>query len=302
MFGPNVPKPGGVKKGWMRQFVVVCDFKLFLYDISQDSQVLDMRDPEFSVTSVKESDVIHASKRDIPCIFRISTSQLEGGKRSHTLMLAESESEKTKWVVALSELHRILKRNNLPDKCVYSACVVVEGGGSACSALRGAMCACVVEGARVVVGGDAGLALLDLERGELTPRRHHAPVARLLYVLSEQLLVVIAGRGRHVRLVPIRALECSEVECVKLAESKGAVDIAAGELHASAYGFAVVCKRQVTICTIHGTKINIALKKITDIDGGKVCSGRNLTIATGSSVIPRLTLSSRHLQMHFFHL
>lgn len=49
---------------------------------------------------------------------QISTSQLEGGKRSHTLMLAESESEKTKWVVALSELHRILKRNNLPDKCV----------------------------------------------------------------------------------------------------------------------------------------------------------------------------------------
>ncbi|RVE49912.1 hypothetical protein evm_005380 [Chilo suppressalis] len=249
----KVPKPGGVKKGWMRQFVVVCDFKLFLYDISQDrnalpsvcvSQVLDMRDPEFSVTSVKDSDVIHASKRDIPCIFRISTSQLEGGKRSHTLMLAESESEKTKWVVALSELHRILKRNNLPDKCVYSACVVVEGGGSACSALRGALCACVIEGTRICVGGDNGLALLDLERGELTPRRHHAPISRLLHVPAEQLLVVIAGRGRHVRLVPIRALECSEVECVKLAESKGAVDIAAGELHASAYGFAVVCKRQ----------------------------------------------------------
>lgn len=51
-------------------------------------------------------------------IQQISTSQLEGGKRYHTLMLAESESEKTKWVVALSELHRILKRNNLPDKYV----------------------------------------------------------------------------------------------------------------------------------------------------------------------------------------
>uniref|UniRef100_A0A2A4JBZ4 non-specific serine/threonine protein kinase n=1 Tax=Heliothis virescens TaxID=7102 RepID=A0A2A4JBZ4_HELVI len=248
----KVPKPGGVKKGWMRQFVVVCDFKLFLYDISQDrnalpsvcvSQVLDMRDPEFSVTSVKDSDVIHANKRDIPCIFRISTSQLEGGKRSHTLMLAESESEKTKWVVALSELHRILKRNNLPDKCVYSACVVLDS--TAAATVRNALCACVLERSRICVGGEAGLALIDLERAEVTPRRAHAPVSTIAYVPHEQLLVVIAGRGRHVRLVPIRALECAEVECVKLAESKGALALAAGPLSHAAHGFAVLCKRQV---------------------------------------------------------
>ena len=75
----RVPKPGGVKKGWIRQYVVVCDFKLFLYDISPDrsalpavfvSQILDMRDEEFEVSSVRESDVIHANKKDIPCIFR----------------------------------------------------------------------------------------------------------------------------------------------------------------------------------------------------------------------------------------
>lgn len=77
----KVPKMGGVKKGWVRQFVVVCDFKLFLYDISPDrnalpsvyvSQVLDMRDEEFSVSSVRDSDVIHATKKDIPCIFRVT--------------------------------------------------------------------------------------------------------------------------------------------------------------------------------------------------------------------------------------
>lgn len=81
----KVPRYGGVKKGWMRQFVVVCDFKLFLYDISQDrnalpavtvSQVLDMRDPEFAVSSVRESDVIHAGKKDIPCIFRVCISTI----------------------------------------------------------------------------------------------------------------------------------------------------------------------------------------------------------------------------------
>lgn len=71
---------GAVKRGWVRQFVVVCDFKLFLYDITADrsalpsvhvSQVLDMRDPEFAVTGVRESDVIHAAKKDVPCIFRV---------------------------------------------------------------------------------------------------------------------------------------------------------------------------------------------------------------------------------------
>nr|XP_037876079.1 serine/threonine-protein kinase Genghis Khan isoform X2 [Bombyx mori] len=246
----KVPKPGGVKKGWMRQFVVVCDFKLFLYDISQDrnalpsvcvSQVLDMRDPEFSVTSVKDSDVIHASKRDIPCIFRISTSQIEGGKRSHTLMLAESDSEKTKWVVALSELHRILKRNNLPDKCVYSACTVADSGAGA--ALRGALCACILERTRLCVGGEAGLVLLDLERGELVPKRGPAHVHSVVYVPNEQLLVTISGRGRHVRLVPIRALE-ADVDSVKLPETKGALTLAAGATRAGACGFAVLCKKQ----------------------------------------------------------
>lgn len=76
----KVPKSGVIKRGWIRQFVVVCDFKLFLYDISTDrcalpsvsvSQVLDMRDPEFSVGSVRESDVIHAAKKDVPCIFKV---------------------------------------------------------------------------------------------------------------------------------------------------------------------------------------------------------------------------------------
>jgi hypothetical protein len=48
----KVPKPGGIKKGWHRQFAVICDFKLFLFDAIGDRQtqisqsaslVIDMR-------------------------------------------------------------------------------------------------------------------------------------------------------------------------------------------------------------------------------------------------------------------
>ncbi len=41
------------------------------------------------------------------------------GVRHQCLMLADSESEKTKWVVALNELHRILKKNKLPGELSF---------------------------------------------------------------------------------------------------------------------------------------------------------------------------------------
>lgn len=39
-------------------------------------------------------------------------------------MLADTESEKNKWIVALSELHRILKRNNLPNMTVVRVQII----------------------------------------------------------------------------------------------------------------------------------------------------------------------------------
>lgn len=42
-------------------------------------------------------------------------------------MLADTESEKNKWIVALNELHRILKRNNLPNTTVIKIKILLYG-------------------------------------------------------------------------------------------------------------------------------------------------------------------------------
>lgn len=141
-----------------------------------------MRDPEFAVTGVRESDVIHAAKKDVPCIFRvyifaiknvvlkqclnsfylqITTSLIDGGPASHTLMLADTESEKAKWVVALSELHRILKRNNLPNTAIFRVREILD---SSLSVMRGAQSALIIDPDRLLLGTEDGLYCLDLDR------------------------------------------------------------------------------------------------------------------------------------------
>ncbi|XP_044731318.1 serine/threonine-protein kinase Genghis Khan isoform X2 [Chrysoperla carnea] len=253
----KVPKQGGVKKGWIRQFVVVCDFKLFLYDISPDrnalpsvwvSQVLDMRDPEFTVSGVRESDVIHAAKKDIPCIFRITTSLIEApGPKNHTLMLADTENEKTKWVVALTELHRILKRNNLPNTCIFHARELLD---NTVSITKNAMSGIIIDSDRLVIGAEEGLFCVDLDHSEIAKVGESKKIYELWYIADEQLIVVVSGKQRHVRLVPVRALDGADVEWIKVAESKGCITLTAGPIMSrspstqSLYCLCVATKKQ----------------------------------------------------------
>ncbi|XP_078593884.1 serine/threonine-protein kinase MRCK alpha-like isoform X17 [Branchiostoma floridae x Branchiostoma japonicum] len=286
----KVPRPGGVKKGWIRQLAVVCDFKLFLYDVPEGknaqpgvvvSQVLDMRDDEFSVSSVLASDVIHANRKDIPCIFRVTHSQLDPpGLQCQTLVLADSEHDKVKWVGALNELHKILKKNKLPDRSIYHAKEVYD---STLPIIRTAMSAEILDPERIALGTEEGLFVVELTKDSIVKVGEGKKVFQIEALAGEQVVVVISGKGRHVRLHPWVALDGSEVESIKIPETKGCTMFAMGAIRqGSTMCLCTAVKRHVFVYELNRTKTRH--KKIKDltmpnnvqwmaVTNGRLCAG-----------------------------
>ncbi|XP_052058877.1 serine/threonine-protein kinase MRCK alpha-like isoform X2 [Mytilus californianus] len=226
----RVPRLGGIKKGWTRQFVVVCDFKLFLYDTPPDrnqptnvvQQVLDMRDEEFSVSAVLPSDVIHANKKDIPCILRVTTSEMNPpGSKYQVLMLAESEQERHRWVGALNELHKLLRKNKLPYKSAFQAQEVYDNSLSLVKSTNSCL---ILEQNKLLMGTDEGLFVAQLNKDVLIrigDKNEKKPVYQVELVHDEQLVVYTSGRQHHIKIIHQSVLEGHEGDPVKIPETKG---------------------------------------------------------------------------------
>ena len=296
---------GGVKKGWTRMFVVVCDFKLFLYDLTATAPdlgsnalsnhgnsmglmgnsgfgtlnsnnnsnsnfssgvsdtvsffnnplvsvntLIDMRDEHFSVSGVSESEVIHANKKDVCCIFKVCTSMLaecaEGSNSSSMtsqsnafsddaqsecqyseqkftqLMMVDRESERNKWIDALHELHRIIRKNKLsyrnalkPFKLLNSVQLPL---------LRNFLninCCCLIDETRLLLGTEDGLVVVELDIQVYRKIVKTNKVLLAEYSPKDQLIVVLSGKHRKVKLLPTKGLDHDNTEWVKLGETKG---------------------------------------------------------------------------------
>ncbi|OQR73867.1 serine/threonine-protein kinase Genghis Khan-like [Tropilaelaps mercedesae] len=298
----KVPKVGGVKKGWQRQFVAVCDFKLFLYDTQQlaggpgshgslghgaslahidkiqqacvsATQVLDMRDPDFMVSAVLESDVIHANRKDVPCIFRIATSMLDPpGLKSITLMMVDRESEKNKWVDALAELHRILKRNKLAHRRLVEPKQLLD---STLSIIKNCLSAVIISKERVLLGTEEGLFCVDLDNDEICKVGYNKKIEQLEYLPEEQLILCISGKQRNLRLIPVAALDLKHsVDWIKVADTKGCVTFCTTRLfhnHQSTHYFCVAVKKQVFIHQINRSKTRHGGRQIISLAAPVQC-------------------------------
>lgn len=89
-------------------------------------------------------------------------------------------------------------------------------------------------------------------------------VHQIELIPSEQLIAVISGRNRHVRLFPMAALDGRETEFYKLAETKGCQSIVSGHVrHGALTCLCVAMKRQVLCYELNQSKTRH--KKIKEI-------------------------------------
>uniref|UniRef100_A0A8D3AFA6 non-specific serine/threonine protein kinase n=1 Tax=Scophthalmus maximus TaxID=52904 RepID=A0A8D3AFA6_SCOMX len=234
----RIPKPSGVKKGWQRAFAVVSDCKLFLYDVPEgkstqpgvvSSLVLDLRDEEFSVSSVLASDVIHATRKDVPCIFRVTSSQLISQLCSVSLLvLAESEVEKRKWVRILESLQSILTKNLLKSRQVH---VLHEAYDASLPVIKTTLSAAVLDRERIALGTEDGLFVVEVTRDVIVRAVDSKKVYQIDLIPKEKMVALLCGRNRHVHLHPWEVLEGSEPAFdIKLTETKGCQALTTGVL------------------------------------------------------------------------
>ena len=297
-------KAKGVKKGWTRMFVVVCDFKLFLYDLTATATdlgsnalsnhgnsnsmmsnsgfgtlsnnnynsnfsstgdsvsyfnspfvsvntLIDMRDEQFSVSGVSEQECIHANKKDIPCIFKVCTSMLtelvdnnsnasqqsnvfgedaqqdnphkEQKSQFTQLMMVDRESERNKWIEALHELHRILRKNKLSNRNTLKSYKLLNS--VQLPMLRNFSninCCCLIDETRILLGTEDGLVCCDLDIQVYRKIVKTNKVLLAEYSPTDQLIVVLSGKQRKVKLLPTKGLDHSDTDWVRLEETKGA--------------------------------------------------------------------------------
>uniref|UniRef100_A0A8C2X6M1 non-specific serine/threonine protein kinase n=1 Tax=Cyclopterus lumpus TaxID=8103 RepID=A0A8C2X6M1_CYCLU len=246
----------GVKKGWQRAFALVSDCKLFLYDVPEGkstqpgvgaSLVLDLREEEFSVNSVLASDVIHATRKDIPCIFRVTSSQLISQQSAVSLLvLAESEVEKRKWVRILEGLQSILTKNLLKNQQVH---VLHEAYDASLPIIKTTLSAAVLDRERIALGTEDGLFVVEVTRDVIVRAADSKKVYQINLIPKEKIIALLCGRNRHVHLHHWWALEGAESTFdIKLTETKGCQALTTGVLRPGGPACLLAAVKRQVLC------------------------------------------------------
>ncbi|MEQ2160977.1 hypothetical protein GOODEAATRI_004931 [Goodea atripinnis] len=178
---------------------------------------------------------------------RVTASQLSpsSSHKASILILADSDQERNKWVGLLNELHRILKKNKLKERFVY---IPKEAYDCTLPLIKTTQSAAIIDHERVALGNEEGLFVIHVTKDEIIRVGDNKKVYQIDLIPQEQLLAVISGRNRHVRLIPTQALDGRETESNKLAETKNCQSVVSGPVRSGSLTCLCVAMKSKVIC------------------------------------------------------
>uniref|UniRef100_A0A8C3IKS7 Uncharacterized protein n=1 Tax=Chrysemys picta bellii TaxID=8478 RepID=A0A8C3IKS7_CHRPI len=233
-----------------------------------------------------------ASNKDVPCIFRITSSQLATPPTtSSLLLLADSEAEMKQWVQVLVELHRILQENRHQDRSVY---ILKEAYDNGLPLIPQALSAAVIDRERIALGTEEGLFVIHLHTNEVLQLGDCRRVQLLLVSPQAQVLSVLCGKNHSVRLFSWVELETPESPGTKIAETKNCQTMVSGLICRGTTSVLCVASKRQVLCyqLTHSRPHSRRIKEIQaqgyvqclDIMGDRLCVG----YPSGFSLYPLL--------------
>ncbi|KJE91706.1 Cdc42-binding protein kinase beta [Capsaspora owczarzaki ATCC 30864] len=259
----RVPKPGGVRKGWRKQFFVVSDFKIHVFGGDGDrhqqelAAIIDIRDREFILQSVKQEEVIHANRKDVPNIFRICYGT--AAQKQELLVLAADEEEKHRWVIAMNHVVKAARSLPEPPKALLPSRIFDSG------TCKNEIFIQVMQQATCIVRADKTLAI-GTEDGLFVYKNvdNHATLNRVgenkkiynIYLLpSINRLITVSTKNKIVKLHSMAILEGGDPSQFshEFADTKGALCVATGTFK-SAIRVAIGVRKSILVFDIRTLK------------------------------------------------
>ncbi|PAA51229.1 hypothetical protein BOX15_Mlig002375g1 [Macrostomum lignano] len=249
----RLPKPGGIRKGWVRHWLSLSDLKLVFFEFSEKgtplinaARVIDLRQPQVSVQPVSEDEVYHAKVRDQKCIFRIGYQEAIGANESASiLVLVETPEEAKKWLACVQNVQKFIAEHNLAVTSWPVECMEALSGQA--SQLKSCNSAALLDPDRLLLGTDDGLFVADMQRDTLTRVGDKKRVQWVQVLYEVQLVLAVVGKQRQLKLYPLVLCEGKQTEGYAVQDCKGLVaDVVCGRCSADDkfYAFAL-SRRQI---------------------------------------------------------
>ncbi|CAK9294098.1 unnamed protein product [Gordionus sp. m RMFG-2023] len=183
-------------------------------------------------------DVIHANKKEVPRIFRITTSSfLPNNSRMYNdsnnfYFLTSSEIEKQRWLFRLNQMRdACCLTSSYKSNQVFKVRGMLENFHL--GQLKNALCSEIINEDSLVIGTEEGMYYLIPRLNHIKKIGKSKRITKIQYLPSEQLLIVMAGKSKQIHLLPVHALDNSKTETtewIKISQTKNCLNFTAGPI------------------------------------------------------------------------